>query len=269
MLDRKETDKLSQLELIDVLQRLGLSYYFEELKSILKGLHEAFNAFKDKIENFMKDMSEDTMGMLSLYEASYYLTEGENILEDARDFTTKNLKEYIEKGKDENEVCILVRHALELPLHWRVPRLEDRWFIDVYERRQDMNPVLLELAKLDFNWTDLCNSYLREAKWYYSGYTPSFEEYMENAWISISAPVVLVHTYFSVSNPITQEALQCLEDYPNILRWPSMIFRLADDLGTSSGELERGDVPKSTETGVSEDDARKYIKFFMVKYGRR
>ncbi|KAH7516287.1 hypothetical protein FEM48_Zijuj10G0119300 [Ziziphus jujuba var. spinosa] len=33
---------------------------------------------------------------------------------------------------------------------------------------------------------------------------------------------------------VTQEALQCLEDYPNILRWPSMIFRLADDLGTSS-----------------------------------
>ncbi|KAA8536404.1 hypothetical protein F0562_028882 [Nyssa sinensis] len=30
-------------------------------------------------------------------------------------------------------------------------RLEARWFIDVYERRPDMNPVLLELAKLDFN----------------------------------------------------------------------------------------------------------------------
>ncbi|CAL0321533.1 unnamed protein product [Lupinus luteus] len=37
-------------------------------------------------------------------------------------------------------------------------------------------------------WTDLCKSYFTEAKWYYNGYTPSLEEYMKNAWISISAP---------------------------------------------------------------------------------
>ncbi|KAH7516288.1 hypothetical protein FEM48_Zijuj10G0119400 [Ziziphus jujuba var. spinosa] len=361
MLDQ-ETDKLSQLELIDMLQRLGLSYHFEEeIKSILKGLRgnnishtwksrdlyatalefrllrqhgyfvpqEAFNVFKDETGNFKKNMSEDTLGMLSLYEASYYLTKGENILEEARDFTIKNLKKYIEENKDENEVCILVRHALELPIHWRVPRLESRRFIDVYERRKDMNPILLELAKLDFNvvqsthqqdlkhvsgwnmdamdqlpdymkicflalhnsvnemafdalkeqglhiikylkkrWADLCKCYLQEAKWYHIGYTPTFEEYMENAWISIGGPVLLANAHLFVSNPIAQEALQFLEDHPYILRWPSMILRLADDLGTSSDELERGDVPKSIqcymhETGTSEDDARKYIKFFM------
>jgi (-)-alpha-terpineol synthase len=84
-----------------------------------------------------------------------------------------------------------------------------------------------------FQWADLCRSYLLEAKWYHSGYTPSLEEYIENAWISISAPVILVHACFSVTNPITEEALECLEEYPNIIRWSSMILRLADDLGTS------------------------------------
>jgi hypothetical protein len=73
-----------------------------------------------------------------------------------------------------------------------------------------------------------------EAKWYYSGYTPSLQEYIENAWISISAPTILVHAFFFVTNPITKEAMVCLEEYPNIIRWSSMILRLADDLGTSS-----------------------------------
>jgi (-)-alpha-terpineol synthase len=84
-----------------------------------------------------------------------------------------------------------------------------------------------------FQWADLCRSYLLEAKWYHSGYTPSLEEYIQNAWISSSGPVILVHTYFFVTNPVTKEALECLEEYPNIIRWSSTILRLADDLGTS------------------------------------
>jgi hypothetical protein len=45
----------------------------------------------------------------------------------------------------------LVSHALELPLAWRMLRLEAHWFINLYETKTDMEPVLLELAKLDFN----------------------------------------------------------------------------------------------------------------------
>jgi len=45
----------------------------------------------------------------------------------------------------------MVSHALELPLAWRMLRLESNWFINVYETKTDMEPVLLELAKLDFN----------------------------------------------------------------------------------------------------------------------
>ena len=72
-----------------------------------------------------------------------------------------------------------------------------------------------------------------EAKWYNSGYIPSLEEYLENAWISITTPLILVHAYFMVTNPITKEALDCLEEYPKIFYWSSMILRLTDDLGTS------------------------------------
>ncbi|OAO98028.1 hypothetical protein AXX17_AT4G19700 [Arabidopsis thaliana] len=46
----------------------------------------------------------------------------------------------------------MVIHALEMPYHRRVGRLEARWYIEVYGERHDMNPILLELAKLDFNF---------------------------------------------------------------------------------------------------------------------
>lgn len=88
--------------------------------------------------------------MLSLYEASFLSTEGENVLEEVKHFTINYVEKYIRSSKDELEVSI-IRHALDLPLHWRMPRLETRWFIDIYERKVDMNPILLEIAKLDFN----------------------------------------------------------------------------------------------------------------------
>ncbi|MCL7042062.1 hypothetical protein MKW94_013452 [Papaver nudicaule] len=45
-----------------------------------------------------------------------------------------------------------VTHALGLPIHWRMQRLEARWYIETYEMVEDgMEPLLLEFAKLDFN----------------------------------------------------------------------------------------------------------------------
>ncbi|KAI7992757.1 hypothetical protein LOK49_LG12G02331 [Camellia lanceoleosa] len=77
--------------------------------------------------------------------------EDESILEEARDFTTKHLKEWLKKESIDPNLGMLVSHALELPLHWAMPRMKVRWFIDAYERRLDMNAKLLEFAKLDFN----------------------------------------------------------------------------------------------------------------------
>ncbi|EXB39111.1 Myrcene synthase [Morus notabilis] len=427
ILSNLEDDPLAQLEHIDMLQRLGISYHFdEEIKCVLEEIYnnnskknndlyaialefrllrqhgysmpqEVFNAFRDEMGNF----SADTVAMLSLYEASFHMIKGESILEEARDLSIKCLEEYIKTNKVQNDVLsLLVSHALELPLHWRMPRLESRWFIDLYERRHDKNPFLLEFAKLDFNivqsthqedlkhasrwwrntglekldfardrlvenflwtvgfayepqfgyyrrtgteviafitliddiydvygtldelelftnaverwdtdamdelpdymkmcflafynsvndmafhllkeqgihiikylkkgWADLCKGFLVEAKWYYSGYTPTFQEYIDNAWISISIPMILVHAYLFAANP-TKEALNYLEEYSSIFRHSGILFRLLDDLGTSSNELKRGDVPKSIqcymyEARVLEEKACQDIKLLI------
>ncbi|KAF8409456.1 hypothetical protein HHK36_005532 [Tetracentron sinense] len=431
ILFNNKVEPLARLELVDVLQRLGLAYHFEEeIKRTLETIYtssnkwseedlyatslqfrllrqhgyqvpqEVFCSCKDKMGNFKASLCEDTKGMLSWYEASYLSLQDEVILDEARDFTSRHLKD-IKENIDLN-LAKQVSRALELPLHWRMLRLEARWFVDIYERREDMNPILLELAKLDFNmvqethrndlrvmsrwWTDLglgkelnfardrlmenflwtvgmtfepqfgycrrmstkinallttiddiydvygtldelelftdaverwdintmeqlpdymkicflalynsvnemayvalkeqgsniisylkkalvdiCKAYLLEAKWYHNGYKPTLEEYLNNGWISVAIPTMLVHAYFFVTKPITKEALECMESYPNIIRSASMIIRFYDDLGTSTDELQRGDVPKSIqcymyETGASEQEAREHIQVLI------
>ncbi|KAL3538331.1 hypothetical protein ACH5RR_001697 [Cinchona calisaya] len=440
MLLDEEVKPLSQLELINDLLRLGVSYHFhDKIESILSRIYQGhkgsrndkdlyatalefrllrqhgfdvsqdvFDCFKDGKGDFKPNLWKDTKGMLHLYEASFLLNEHESTLESAREFACKCLEKNLDDKGIDQELAILVQHALELPLHWRMLRLEAKWFIDIYEKRADRNPTLLEFAKLDFNvvqathlddlkytsrwwkstrlaenltfardrlvenffwtigvifdpqhgycrrmstkvnalittiddiydvygtldelklftdaverwdieaidqlpdymkicyfalynyvnemacnaaedhgihpihymkkaWADICKTYLQEAKWYHSGYVPTLQEYLENAWISISAPVILVHAYFFVTKPIKKEALVCLDKYHNIIRCSAMILRLADDLGTSSDELKRGDVPKSiqcymNEAGVSEEEAREYIKYLIGETWKR
>ncbi|RXH68084.1 hypothetical protein DVH24_028231 [Malus domestica] len=43
-----------------------------------------------------------------------------------------------------------VSHALELPLHHIMHRLEARWYIEAYSKRPDAKKIVLEIAKQDF-----------------------------------------------------------------------------------------------------------------------
>ncbi|KAJ0773525.1 putative R-linalool synthase [Helianthus annuus] len=433
----KGGNQLNTLQMIDDLQRLGIWYHFEdEIRNLLEMIYcnyyktpeewngmdlnlkalgfrllrqhgyqvpqEIFHDFKDKMQNFKPYLVDDMMGILNLYEASYYSLEDESILDHARDFTTKYMKE--NQDKTDKSISSLVTHALELPLHWRVPRVEAKWFIEQYEQRADKNPTLIDLAKLDFDmvqavhiedlkhasrwwrnkkwdkklsfsrdrlvehflwstgfchlpqhslgrrtmtkvnsiitalddvydvygtldeleqftkvidrwdineiqelpdymkiffmgfyntineiayntltetgfhslpylkkaWAGLCKAYLVEARWYNNGHTPTLQEYLDNAYTSISAPTVLMHANFVISVHSSNDILQSMPRLEKIIYYSSLIFRLADDLATSSDELARGDVSKSIqcymhESGATEEEAREYIKELILE----
>ncbi|KAL5713068.1 hypothetical protein ACHQM5_015181 [Ranunculus cassubicifolius] len=426
---------LKQLELIDVLQKMGIGYHFQKeilasLDTVIaksksfvteENLHatslsfrllrqhgyqvsqDIFLGFVDENGNFNPNLSDDIKGLLSLFEASHLSVEGESIMEEAKLFSRTHLENI--RNPIPPKLDIQVSHALELPLHWRMLRLDARWHIESDITSDDNTASdLIQLAKIDFNilqatyqndlkeisrwwvelglgshaqlgfardrlmenflwtigvdfypqnsysrkgstkvnalitilddvydvygsleelvlfteaverwdinaieelpyymkilflalyntvneigyvtlkeqgfnitrylrklWTDLCKAYLVEAKWYYKRYTPTLEEYLSNAWVSISGPVILFHAYFLSKHVITKEALQSIEVYPDIICWSSMILRLANDLGTSPAELGRGDVPKSIqcymhEKGCSEESARKHIRYLI------
>jgi len=108
-----------------------------------------FKSFKNENGDFIEGLGEDIKGLLSLYEASYLAFEGEDLLEEAKAFGRSQLKGV--KGDIDAALRDQINHALELPLHHRMSRLEVRWYIENYSKRKGPNHLLLDLAKLDFN----------------------------------------------------------------------------------------------------------------------
>ncbi|KAL9441415.1 hypothetical protein AB3S75_019993 [Citrus x aurantiifolia] len=174
--------------LVDQLQRLGVAYHFEnEIKEALQSIYNShvnsncdvnydhnndlytgalrfrllrqhgykvsadiFKKFKDEKGEFKAMLTNDARGLLCLYEASYLRVQGENILEEACEFSRKHLKSLLPHIS--TSLANQVEHSLEIPLHRGMPRLEARQYISIYEAdNSTRNELILELAKLDFN----------------------------------------------------------------------------------------------------------------------
>lgn len=121
-----------------------------------------FAPFLDKNGAFKEDLTSDAKAMLSLYDASYLGMDGETLMDKAKTFTTKHLKDHWINGNLELELHNLVERGLKIPYHWRTPRLDARWSIQNYAASKKKNPKLLELARLDYN---ICQAgYLNNVK---------------------------------------------------------------------------------------------------------
>ncbi|KAM5580743.1 hypothetical protein ABKV19_010126 [Rosa sericea] len=413
---------------IDSMQRLGIAYHFEkEIQAAILTLvsssiastttdlqtvalqfrilrqygisisSDLFNEFRNGEVSFRDSLSNDVEGLLSLYEASHLGMPGEDVLEEAKSFSSNNLKQSMATILNDDNLLKRVEQSLETPIHWRMPRIEALNFINMYQTDDSSNLALLELAKLDYNlvqsvhqmeikelsrwwreldfkskasfsrdrlmenylwamginyepqfsecrigltkficilsaiddmydvhgfldelelftdavtrwnlkanedlpeymkpiysamlkfgneladknyglntlphikkeWENLCRSYMVEARWFYSRYTPTLEEYLENAWTSVGGPGAMLHAYLLTQGfQLTEASLESYNHGSQLIYWASLMTRLSDDLGTSKAEGERGDVAKSIqcymeEKGVSEEEAQDYIK---------
>ncbi|XP_039000738.1 (R)-limonene synthase 1, chloroplastic-like [Hibiscus syriacus] len=146
-----------------------------------------------------------------------------------------------------------IKAMIQLPDYMKI------CFLALYNTVNEMTYDILKeqghnvVSNLKKGWVDLLRSYMLEARWYHSAYTPTFEEYMENAWISITGTLIATQASLFVTNKINEKELEFLESYPELLHWSSV------------DELKRGDVSKSIQcymhgNGVPEESARKHIK---------
>ncbi|KAL0384412.1 UNVERIFIED_CONTAM: (R)-limonene synthase [Sesamum radiatum] len=336
------------LEMVDELQRVGISYHFEdEINQILASVYnhkyavgknnsdsegnerdlystalefrllrqhgftvsqEIFDCFRNEKGDFDPNLGNDTKGLLQLYEASFLSTPGEKTLDLAREFATDFLQKNFDENIDDENLALMVRHALELPKHWRVERPNTRWFIEAYEKRADVKSVVLELAKLDFNIVQATHQ--QELKhvyewWKQTGLAeklPFARDRMVECYFwsvgyffhpkngyprimtaKLNALITVVDDIFDVygtleelqlfynaiqRNPIENEVVGSFHKYQDIVRYSGMILRLADDLGTSPGEMKRGDVAKAVEcymneNGGSREEAVEYVRYLI------
>ncbi|KAL1817533.1 hypothetical protein ACET3Z_020107 [Daucus carota] len=183
LIHAETADPLAKLELLDTVQRLGLNHRFQNdvkqaVDVIYNNINDAwlsddlyttalqfrmlrehgytvsqdvFGRFKDDTGNFKANLCEDVKGLLSLYEASFYGFQGEDVIDEAKAFSTACLKNAVQQGKICPNMRAKVNHALDMPLHWKLIRVEARWYIDAYEKEQNINSNLLNFAKLDYN----------------------------------------------------------------------------------------------------------------------
>ncbi|CAL1358236.1 unnamed protein product [Linum trigynum] len=179
-----------KLRLVDAVQRLGIGYHFEpEIEKALEKVHDmggdlfanigdkgtdlyhaalrfrllrqqgfpasqdGFRKLKNSEGRFKEWVSRDRQGLLSLYEAAHLAFNGEDILDEALNFATKNLKSssVIHHNTNPNSFQKQIDFALRFPAWKCVPRSLARHSIDIYSEDSSQNLKLLTFAKMDFN----------------------------------------------------------------------------------------------------------------------
>ncbi|PWA34769.1 (E)-beta-ocimene synthase, chloroplastic [Artemisia annua] len=123
------------------------------------------------------------------------------------------------------------------------------------------------LAKV---WGELLEAFLVEAIWTHDNYMPTLEDYLDNAWRSVSGMVILTHGYFLIYQDFKNDAVESLEKKHDLYKWSCMLFRLYNDLAASLDEKDKHNSPNAIscymhEHGVSEEVAREHIQTLIDK----
>nr|UPQ49781.1 levopimaradiene synthase [Phylloglossum drummondii] len=114
-------------------------------------------------------------------------------------------------------------------------------------------------------WEDLLSAYILEAEWSERSYVPKFEEYIENAKVSIALGTVILNSIFFCGEPLPDHVLQQLDFRSNFLHLVCLTGRLINDTKTFEAEKERGELASSISCymndnpSVSEEESKAHV----------
>ncbi|XP_044461282.1 (3S,6E)-nerolidol synthase 1-like [Mangifera indica] len=184
MIGRGGEDSFEGLAIIDAVQRLSIDYHFQdEIQQILRRQYvistsdpfqhhhclqeislrfrllrqegfnvptDVFNRFTNKDGKFNQRLKEDINGLLDLYEASQLCVEGEDVLDEARQFSSKLLNDSMTNLDDYQ--AEIVRNTLSYPYHRTLERfVAKNFFLRNFQGENRWINVFQDLAKMDFN----------------------------------------------------------------------------------------------------------------------
>lgn len=121
------------------------------LKLNILCLADVFNKFKADDGKFIDEIANEPRDLLSLYNAADLLVHDEPELEEAISFSRYHLKTMMQHNNLKQPLFDQVSRALHLPLPRTYKRVEILHYFLEYGQEEGHIPILLDLAKLDFN----------------------------------------------------------------------------------------------------------------------
>ncbi|KAH7516567.1 hypothetical protein FEM48_Zijuj10G0148700 [Ziziphus jujuba var. spinosa] len=211
---------------------------------------DVFGHFKKGGEFFVfpGQSMEAVTGMFNLYRASQVIFPGEKILEDAKDFSSKFLRqkrassELLDKWIITKDLPGEVGYALEVPWYASLPRVESRFYIEQYGGENDVwigktlyrmpyvnNNEYLELAKLDYN---NCQA-LHRMEW--DKTQNIFEEERANERFAWAKTTALIHT---IESHFRKDESSCLKQRTDFVY----------EFRTRANNMRDSDIPRRLNT---------------------
>ncbi|XP_050221130.1 ent-kaurene synthase-like 2 isoform X2 [Mercurialis annua] len=140
--------------------------------------------------------------------------------------------------------------------------------LDVIAFKHHGRNVEQHLVKI---WYELVKSMMKEAEWTRENATPSLDEYMKNAYISMAlGPICYITTYF-LGITLPEEVMDGPQIY-NLFKHISLVGRLHNDIRTFKREREQGKYNSvalrifHSQGSMTEEEAIKETKQDIEKY---
>ncbi|XP_031126998.1 (3S,6E)-nerolidol synthase 1-like [Ipomoea triloba] len=179
-----QEDDLQVLNVIDVIQHLGIDHHFHyQIGAILQrqyqkaeidfqkindiydislrfrllrqeGYHvssDVFTKFTSQKGQFKEELSKDIRGLVALHEASHVSIEGEDVLDEAAKFSRESLIASM-VHLDECQAS-MVKNTLQYPYHKSLARFTAKTFIENMRIENEWEATLVNLSTMDYSIT--------------------------------------------------------------------------------------------------------------------